>query len=527
MSGEKRIPDSSCSTTPPFFLERGVYTYTSVSVICKGDDSSARAEQWVYQIVLALLLRVLSTKMTMRTLFLFLLLPFIASCAALPPVENAHQLESMPQHFSLVAGSIDLSTEWWQDFNSEELNNLMAEAVNENFTVREAYARLSQAHYAALKAGAAQWPTISASAGADHTDIKNDNNQNLDDYDTWSLGLSASYEVDLWGRVQAEKESDTLLASASAEDAKAALLSVSGQIAENWISLISNRGQQQLFQRQLELQRQQLHLVFLRFPLAKATALDIYHQQQTIEKLDAALISLKSKEKTIQGQLAFLLGKTSLDPQRLQADRFPVLPEIPGIGLPSDLLGQRPDILAAGLRLAAGQRDITVAQADLLPTLKLTASHSFSSDGLSSLFDNWLRNLAANILAPLLDGKRRKNELERVRAIVQERLAVYGRTVFTAIREVEDSLVDEKQYGDSIASLTRQQELSNRTIREARTRYLNGTSDLFNVLREELNMLQVEQDLITSEEKMLAARVRLYKALGGSWMDRYPQTRPQ
>lgn len=458
--------------------------------------------------------------MTLKTLFCFVPLLLLASCVTLQSDKRPQQIDNLPQQFSVATKPIDLSTEWWKDLRSEELNNLMAEAVNENFTVREAYARLSQARYAALKAGAAQWPTVSANAGATHTTSRSDTTKNLDN-DAWSLGLSANYEIDLWGRIQAEKKGEALLATASAEDAKAALLSVSGQIAENWISLISTRQQQQLFQRQIELQRELLQLILLRFPLAKATALDIYQQQQSIEKLEAALIPIKSKENTIKRQLAFLLGKANIDPEQIQSERFPPLSELPGVGLPSQLLEQRPDILAAGLRLAAGQQDISVARAELLPTLKLTASHTFSSGGLSSLFDNWLRNLAANLVAPLLDGKRRHNELERVKAIVEERLAIYGRTVFTAIREVEDALADEKQYRDSIASLNRQQELSDRTIREARSRYLNGSSNFLNVLREELNVLQVEQDLITTEEKMLAARVRLHKALGGSWMNRY------
>ena len=86
---------------------------------------------------------------------------------------------------------------------------------------------------------------------------------------------------------------------------------------------------------------------------------------------------------------------------------------------------------------------------------------------------------------------------------------------------MEDALSEERQYGDSIASLRRQLKLSDRTITEARRRYLNGNSDFLNVLREEFNLLLVQQDLITSEAKMLIARTRLYRALGGSWVERY------
>jgi len=426
----------------------------------------------------------------------------------------------LPPQFSVAGGISDRSTEWWQDLGSEELNTLMTEAITENFSVREAYARLTQTHYAALKASAAKWPTLSANAGVEHTDSISTTTQDLDN-DNWLLGLSAGYEVDLWGRVQAETTREALLAKASAEDAKAALLSVSGQIAENWIALISNRQQQRLFKQQLTLQQELLQVIILRFPLAKATALDIYQQQQFIEKIKASLIPLTNRENALERQIAFLLGKATIDRTKLQAGTFPHLPHLPEVGLPSDLLIQRPDIQAASLRLAAGQQDIAVAKADLLPSLRLTASHTYSANGLGSLFDNWLRNLAANIVAPLLDGNRRHNEVERVKALVEERLAIYGRAVFSAIQEVEDALGDEKQHNDSIISLTQQQELSDVTIREARRRYLNGNNDFTNVLRSELNMLLVEQDLIVSKEKLLSARVRLYKSLGGSWMNHY------
>ncbi|MDD5760305.1 MAG: efflux transporter outer membrane subunit, partial [Desulfobulbaceae bacterium] len=424
--------------------------------------------------------------MTKKSLLLFFLLPFIYSCLAKQSADGKLDIDHLPPQFSVAEGIPARSTEWWRDLGSVELNTLMANALNDNFSVREAYARLTQAHYTALKAGAAEWPTLSANAGVGHTDSRSTTTPDLNT-DNWLLGFSASYEVDLWGRVQAEKARESLLANASAADAKAALLSVSGQIAENWIALISTRRQQHLFEQQLTLQQELLHLILLRFPLAKATALDIYQQQQFIEKIKASLIPLTSKEKTLKRQLAFLLGKASIDNTQLQADAFPALPQLPGVGLPSDLLIQRPDVLAAGLRLAASQQDISVAKADLLPSLKLTASNTYSSNVLSSLFDNWLRNLAANMVVPLLDGNRRQNEVERTKALVEERLAIYGRTVFSAIREVEDALGDEQQQNDSITSLKLQQELSNVTIREARRRYMNGNSDFTNVLRSELN----------------------------------------
>ncbi len=255
--------------------------------------------------------------------------------------------------------------------------------------------------------------------------------------------------------------------------------------------------------------------------MAKSTALDIYQQQQSIEQIEAALIPLTSREKNIQRQMALLLGKSSIDADRVNYGLFPEIPEIPAIGLPADLLADRPDIRAAGLRLKSAQWEIAAAKADRLPALKLTASQTYSSDEFSSLFDNWIRNLAGNLTGPIFDGRKRRMEVERTKAIVDERLATYGKNVFTAIKEVEDALEDEQQNNKTLDSLMRRLVLSEKTMREAKTRYLNGNSDFINILREQLNILLIQQNIIQSREEMLIARIKLYKALGGSWVDNY------
>jgi len=442
----------------------------------------------------------------------------LSACTVFRPPDQAAAPEHLPAHFSLYGESTEHGAAWWKDFGSEELDSLIDEAAGSNFSVREAYARLEQARFAALEEGASRWPEVSASGSAAHSAAKSDNADRTDT-GNWSLGLSASYEVDLWGRLQADRNSAGLLEEASDEDLKTALMSVTGQITENWLALISNRRQQQLFREQAELQKELLRLITVRFSLAKSTALDIYQQQQAIERIEAALIPLGSREESLKRQLALLLGRASLADERLQADRFPSLPEPPAIGLPADLLSARPDVRAAGLRLQSAQWEIASARADRLPALRLTASAAYNSDAFSSLFDNWLRNLAANLVVPILDGERRANEVQRVKAFADERLAVYGRTVFTAIRETEDALSEEKAQRDALSSLNRQLDLSEQTIREARRRYLNGNSDFLNVLREELNSLLVRQELIVAEEQMLRARVRLHEALGGTWTE--------
>ncbi len=451
--------------------------------------------------------------------FLILISSALISCAPFAPDQTVMAPAGLPAEFSLYSsGQGDYPQRWWEDFASPELNTLINTAISDNFSIREAWARLEQAELAAGKAKSAASPTLNANAGGAYTEKKGENTAKTNSRE-WTLGLSAGYEIDLWGRIRAEKESAAHMAMASAEDLKASIMTITGQIAETWLLSVSNQKQQELFSRQIDLQKQLLELIKSRFSLARSTALDIYQQQQSIESLQTTLISLKGREGVLKRQLAFLTGAAALDERILTAHSFPAISALPSPGLPADLLANRPDVIAAGLRLKSARWDSAAARADRLPALKLTASHTYSGESSSVLFDNWLRNLAVNLTAPLLDGRKRTLEVDRRVAVEDERVATYGKTVFQAIKEVEDAMAAEEEHRKRLSSLNTQLALSERTIREAKRRYLQGNSDFLNVLREQLNILAVQRDIITATEEMLSARVRLYRNLGGSWIN--------
>ncbi len=454
----------------------------------------------------------------LRLHYIIILTALLSACTVLPPATNDRANIVLPDSFSMYSEEAELTKPWWESFNSPQLNNLISEATNENFSIKEALARLEQARFSFAKTKSSQTPTLDYSASGsyqtqklkDMTRIENDN---------WSLGLTASYELDLWGRIEAERTSSAITAQASHEDVKTALMTVTGSIAENWATLISLNNQQALFLDQLELQKQLLQLIKLRFPAGQASALDIYQQQQAIERISTALIPINSRQKSIKRQLAFLSGKITLKENLTTPKSLPAIDTLPTLGIPADLIAARPDVRAAGLRLKSSQWAVTAAQADRLPALKLTASQSHSSAKFTDILDNWLLNLAANLTGPIFDGNRRKLEVARTKAVADERLEIYRKTVFSALKEVEDALADENQYSQTVSSLKKQLLLSEKTMREAKNRYLNGSTDFLNVLREELNNLQIRQDIILSKEKMVIARIHLHKALGGAWLD--------
>ncbi len=425
--------------------------------------------------------------------------------------------KDFPARFSLYSESVKIRPAWWLEFDSHELTRLEELSLGCNLTLAEARARLEQARFKALKTGALRWPEVNLEGSRSR--LQSDGKgrpRRIEDY--WSAGGATFYEVDLWGRIRALSKSELERYQASREDLKTAVITVSGAVAENWVELIANRRHHDLFQRQLELQQKLLQVVVSRFPLGKATALDVYQQQQIIARLKTAMIPTLSNQKVLRRSLALLAGRTRLDERFFQARDFPAVGSLPPLGLPADLLAARPDIRAAGLRLEADQWSVAAARADRLPAIRLTASGYYNGEDSHSLFDNWIINLAGNLTTPIFDGGRRRAEVGRARAVVDERLATYRKTVINAVHEVENALTREQEAADTLKYLKKQYELSRRTLRVARRRYLNGNSDFINVLNEELNTLQLEHDIISQEKQVVLARIALYKTLGGSWL---------
>ena len=143
------------------------------------------------------------------------------------------------------------------------------------------------------------------------------------------------------------------------------------------------------------------------------------------------------------------------------------------------------------------------------------------------LLDNWLLNLAANLTAPLIDGRRRSAEVDRLRAQVDENLASYKETLLTAIREVEDALVSEQKLREHLEGLKLQLSAAQNGLNEARSRYRNGLNDYLPVLTQLLTVQNLERDLILRKADLLVARVNLYRALGGTWTDTLPSPQNQ
>lgn len=445
-----------------------------------------------------------------------LMVGLLWSCAVFTPPERQDTAGNLPPNFSLYSPSQPPANEWWTHFDSPELGRLITMAMGQNFSIREAKARLDQARAVAIKSGAQRLPQLgyeaSAAAGRSKTELLGE--RSIEEY---SLGLSATYEIDLWDRIGSQRKAALLDESAAEQDLYTAGMTISAEVAQRWIDIIAQRMEKDILAKQLETNQTLQELVDLRFRKGMVSALDVYQQKQAVASVNASVPLVQLQETQLTHQLAYLLGRSPQSDLKIETHDLPTLKAPPPIGIPADLLANRPDVRAAGLRLQGADWLVAAARADRLPALRLTAGAAYAGEDFGNLFDNWLLNLVGSLTGPIFDGHRRKAEVMRTRAVAEERVAVYGRTVFTAIREVEDLLAQEEKHREHLTALEQQLQVSRNALREAGERYTRGLNDYLPVLTQLLSTQRLERDTLQMKRQLIADRIGLYRSLGGSW----------
>ena len=453
------------------------------------------------------------------TIVIFLL----SSCNPFRPPVRTSPAGEMPRTFSLYSAGSERPEQWWEEFNDGELTALIDEALSGSFTIKEAWARLRQAEALATQAGADLYPDLSVTGGSSYKRQRTENNsgsRTTTAAETYSLGLSSSYELDLWGRIRSEREAKILDATATREDISTAAMTLAAEVAEHWIGIISQRKQKRILKEQLHINETFLDLIELRYQKAMVSALDVYQQRQVVEQVKAQVPLVEEQEQLLMHQLALLLGKPPRSELRITRTTLPEPSDIPVTGLPADLLASRPDVRSAGLKIRSADWQVSAARANRLPNISLSASAAYQAPDIDLIFHNWLVSLTANLVGPLLDGGYRAAEVDRRRAVADENLSAYRRTVYTAMKEVEDALLSEVKMREHMEALEAEIEAARRALDEARERYLKGIDDYLPVLTQVLKVQALEVDLIKRQAALLTTRIALYRALGGTWTDR-------
>ncbi len=436
----------------------------------------------------------------------------------------------MPQSFSRT-GEVSPPDKWWTSFADPELNRWEEEAMTDNLDVLAAWDRLDQANALYKSASAGLWPSVSASLSLTDKEMIGEKEStetstaggtapsasSASEGTTYSGSLTASYELDLWGRVRSSQKAAKADFQATQEDLHSMAMTVSSQVALTWYELVEQKLQLGVLDDQIEVNRSYLDLQTLRYQQGAAAAADVVSQRQQLEAVRSELPNTQRRIDTLKNQLAVLIGKPPQTEINIERDRLPDLPPFPDTGLPADLLMRRPDVRAAKQRLEAAGHRVDQAFADRLPSISITLSASDTEAEIESLFENWLRNLTINLAAPIFDAERRKAEEERARAAASEKIHSFEKTVLTALQEVEDALAQEKNQKEHIKRLEQQLVSARSSLELSRERYRNGATGYLPVLVNLKSLQALERQRLTAKRILITYRVSLYRALGGSW----------
>lgn len=430
------------------------------------------------------------------------------ACAV--PVKEINSPAIVPEKFS-QSGDTPLQNNWWLIFSDAQLNQLIAQALSHNFSLHSTLNRLQQAQALAKTNSADLIPSINALFRGQQ------NYSKLTDSSQFVLGLNASYEIDLWGRLRAKKQASDLDVRVAEENLKTAAISLSAEVAIAWYRLIEQRSQLQLIKQQIQTNQDNVAITISRFRGAQASAADLFQQQQTLEARIGDQYNVLTTIKVLEHQLAILTGNTPGVFALADTSVLPALPRLPQTGLGSELMQRRPDIRQAYFRVQAADQRIAAAIADRFPKLSLSASIDTQSPNLQSLFNNWIATLVGNLILPIVDGGRRVAEVERTQAVAAEELNHYATTVQTAIKEVEDALIQERQQQQLLSSLDKQYLLSQKATEQIRLRYMYGAIDFLRVLTTQVSQQSLERSRISAKRQLIEYRIQLYRALAGSW----------
>ena len=412
------------------------------------------------------------------------------------------------------------NTAWWEQFNDPVLNDLIATALRENKDLLIATARIEEyaGYYGITRSQL--YPQVALGAGASRqlgsvggADLANRT------YNTYDMLLSASWEIDLWGKIRRQSEAARAQIVASEEGRQGVILTLVSSVAGGYINL-------RALDRQLE--------------IAKATArsrgdsykifqdryaggvISLLELSQNKSQYEEALATIPQLEKTIAQQenaLSALLGRNP-GPIARGKDIDALTPPVAPAGLPSSLLERRPDIREAEQKLIAANAQIGVAKAAYYPSISLTGALGVASGNLSELFNGASKvwQYGGSLGLPIFTAGLLAGQVQVAESVQQQALFAYQKAIQDAFRGVNDALIDQDRTRVQLATQRQQVESLKVYSDTARLRYDNGYTSFLEVVDAERSLFNAQLSYTQTQQVLVQASINLYKAMGGGWV---------
>lgn len=457
----------------------------------------------------------------------------LGACSMTPAYETPKLAAPTPASYKALEGwktatpsdHLDRG-DWWTLLGDPELNALAERVKVNNQTIARAEAAYRQARALVREQRASLFPSIDLSGsatksggGGTKTTTSVGGATRAGDTQRYQVGIGASWEPDVWGRIRAGISGAKFSAEASAADLAAAQLSAQGELATSYLGLRRADAEIAMVQATVEGYKRSLQITTNRYNAAIAPKSDVLQAQSQLANAQSTLEGLTQDRATFENAIAVLVGEPASG-FRLPAVATwqPVVPEIP-IGVPSTLLERRPDVAAAERRVAAANTDIGVARAAFFPTFSLSANGNSTSSVLGDLFSTSANTWSLGLTAAqtLFDAGARKARVEQSRAAYDATAADYRQTALTAFEEVENQLAAARALERQYALQLTASQAADQTEQMLLNQYKAGQVAYTDVVTAQASALSARRTLVQTAVSRQTTAVALVQALGGGW----------
>ena len=458
--------------------------------------------------------------MRKAVIFLFVAVA-VAGCAVGPDYKRP--VIEAPQSFRYESKEVaeTANTEWWKQFNDPVLDQLIAEALANNNSVKIAAFNVAQAAGILMTTRSGFYPQVGYGASASRQRLSENGlivpNQNP--YASYSVLGGASWELDLWGRIRRLSESAQASLLATDEARRGIILSLVSQIATAYIQLRALDEQLRIAQRTLKTYEESLKLFELQFKYGLVSLMIVEQARSQYETAAAAIPQIENQIALAENAISILLGRNPGPIPRGRTLAELAMPAVPA-GLPSQLLERRPDIRQAEQSLIAANAQIGAAKALYYPTISLTGTLGMLSTELSNLFQGpsgfW--SYAGSITGPIFTAGKIKGQVMSAEAGQQATLIAYQQAIQSAFADMENALISRQKLGEQLAAEQRRVAAYREYARLAWLQYNGGYTPYLTVLYAEAQLFPAELNVVQVRATTFTALANIYKAMGGGWV---------
>ena len=417
-----------------------------------------------------------------------------------------------------ASDSASPARDWWRSFGSAELSGLIDASLTASPDMAIAAERVHQAEAQVRIAGSTLFPVLNFGAAISHDETSPQGGSWSGD-NSFGVTLSASYEIDLWGRNASGVRAAQSSLYATRFDQETARLTLVAGVANAYFQVLSLRGRLVIARENLAIAERVFKVVQSRVRYGAASALDLARQQSAVLTQRAAIPPLDLQERQTMFALAILIGRApeGFDTAASAVTGLTVPRVAPG--LPAQLLVRRPDLASAEARLSAANANVAAARAALLPSIKLTGLAGLASDVLISFLNGptAILTIGASLLQPIFDGGRLRAQVNVAASLERELVENYRKAVLAALADVESALAAGGRMAEQELLQEKVAEQARLALRLAEIRYREGADDLLTALDAQRTLFQAEDQLALIRLSRLQGSVGLFKALGGAW----------